>query len=539
MMTPVKPVLPAFYAFPFQHSASSPILSLARQFHSSKPASATLNQIMRGCRKRVKRKPKSPALGGCFQKKGVVTKIDIRKPKKPNSADRKVAKVKLSNGYHITAYIMGEGHNLQEHNVVLVRGGRTQDLPGVRYKLVRGAYDFAGVPGRRTSRSKYGDHSGLARLDSMNTRKPDSVGGYPTAAVVEFLMDSPSDRVPTVYVSNRIFLQSCPSSNMVRSKKKAVAKRIDSDEEESEAPPARSRTTKQRQLSDDEEEEEEPSRRPAVPEDNDDDTPVFDPRTFKDQPLDPQIAGSRLKGVINDWITLESRLKKMFPVVTNAATALEEYQHDDQNITVESVDVAMRDLIDAKHQIAAQKTVLESLMKQVAKEDVTNAEELYETSFKKEHNEYLRKTSRQKYAKDPVYIKFREDIWEVNHSDEPMKPMTQLIPKEDGDDSDDDSDVEVGGVTQNFTCKLSMLPLTDPLTSRVCNHSFSRTAIIEFIHQAKGRVSCPAAGCNKKLALSDFYRDEDLARRAKAADRRKRNREAERDNDAEEIDDVV
>ena len=91
---------------------------------------------MRGARKRVKRKTKSPALDGCFQRKGVVSTIAIQKPKKPNSAQRKVAKVKLTNGKSVKAYIMGEGHNLQEHAVVLIRGGRTQDLPGVRWVIL-------------------------------------------------------------------------------------------------------------------------------------------------------------------------------------------------------------------------------------------------------------------------------------------------------------------------------------------------------------------------------------------------------------------
>ncbi|KAF8443071.1 hypothetical protein L210DRAFT_959064 [Boletus edulis BED1] len=100
--------------------------------------------------------PKSPLLDTCPQKKGVCTQIFIMKPKKPNSAKRKVARVKLSNGNSIMAYIPGEGHNLQEHSVVLIRGGRTQDLPGVRYKMVRGALDFGGVAGRTQSRSKYG-----------------------------------------------------------------------------------------------------------------------------------------------------------------------------------------------------------------------------------------------------------------------------------------------------------------------------------------------------------------------------------------------
>ncbi|PSR74799.1 hypothetical protein PHLCEN_2v9513 [Hermanssonia centrifuga] len=109
------------------------LLSFARAFHSSPPAFATLNQATRRRASKKKKIVKSPLLGNCTHKKGVVSSIFIAKPKKPNSAKRKVARVKLTNGRTVQAYIMGEGHNLQEHNVVLVRGGRTQDLPGVRY----------------------------------------------------------------------------------------------------------------------------------------------------------------------------------------------------------------------------------------------------------------------------------------------------------------------------------------------------------------------------------------------------------------------
>jgi len=112
--------------------------------------------LIRKGRKKKKRKSKSPALEGCPQKRGVCVKVYTTTPKKPNSAQRKVAKVRLSTGREVIAYIPGEGHNLQEHSVVLVRGGRVKDLPGVKYHIVRGAYDCAGVEGRRTSRSKYG-----------------------------------------------------------------------------------------------------------------------------------------------------------------------------------------------------------------------------------------------------------------------------------------------------------------------------------------------------------------------------------------------
>ncbi|THH11651.1 hypothetical protein EW145_g507 [Phellinidium pouzarii] len=136
--------------------------------------SMTLNQAMRRKPKRKAKLPSSPALEGNYQRKGVCTQVFIMKPKKPNSANRKVARVKLSTGKTIMAYIQGEGHNLQEHSVVLVKGGRAQDLPGVRYeqtpacaetqftdgtfryKIVRGSYDLGAVVNRVTARSKYG-----------------------------------------------------------------------------------------------------------------------------------------------------------------------------------------------------------------------------------------------------------------------------------------------------------------------------------------------------------------------------------------------
>lgn len=116
----------------------------------------TTNQLVRSGRSVPKFKSKVPALGQCPQKRGVCTRVYTTTPKKPNSALRKVARVRLTNGYEVTAYIGGEGHNLQEHSVVLIRGGRVKDLPGVRYHIVRGSLDTAGVNNRRQSRSKYG-----------------------------------------------------------------------------------------------------------------------------------------------------------------------------------------------------------------------------------------------------------------------------------------------------------------------------------------------------------------------------------------------
>ena len=116
----------------------------------------TINQLVNKPRKRQKKKTNVPALEACPQKRGVCTRVYTTTPKKPNSALRKIARVRLTNGYEVTTYIGGEGHNLQEHSVVLIRGGRVKDLPGVRYHTVRGTKDALGVDGRRQGRSKYG-----------------------------------------------------------------------------------------------------------------------------------------------------------------------------------------------------------------------------------------------------------------------------------------------------------------------------------------------------------------------------------------------
>ncbi|WRT65189.1 ribosomal protein S12 [Kwoniella shivajii] len=136
---------------------SIPVVSREmRGFASSSKCEATIQQVLRGARKSTKRKSTVPLLDNCFQKKAVCAKVYTTKPRKPNSAVRKVARVKLSNGTMTTAYIPGEGHNLQEHSVVLVRGGGAKDLPGVRYKIIRGALDLNGVAGRISARSKFG-----------------------------------------------------------------------------------------------------------------------------------------------------------------------------------------------------------------------------------------------------------------------------------------------------------------------------------------------------------------------------------------------
>ena len=116
----------------------------------------TINQLVRMGREAVRKKSKTPAMQGCPQKRGVCIRVYTTTPKKPNSALRKVARVRLTNGQEVTSYIPGVGHNLQEHSIVMIRGGRVKDLPGIRYHIIRGSLDTAGVANRKQSRSKYG-----------------------------------------------------------------------------------------------------------------------------------------------------------------------------------------------------------------------------------------------------------------------------------------------------------------------------------------------------------------------------------------------
>ena len=131
----------------------------------------TINQLVRSGRAVASYKSKAPALAACPQKRGVCTRVYTTTPKKPNSALRKVCRVRLTNGFEVTSYIGGEGHNLQEHSVVMIRGGRVKDLPGVRYHTVRGALDCAGIEKRRQSRSKYGAKRPKAGAAAAATKK--------------------------------------------------------------------------------------------------------------------------------------------------------------------------------------------------------------------------------------------------------------------------------------------------------------------------------------------------------------------------------
>jgi len=158
----------------------------------------------------------------------------------------------------------------------------------------------------------------------------------------------------------------------------------------------------------------------------------------------------------------------------------------------------------------------------------------FEEGFEEKKEEYKVKTSRQKYIKNEDYREFKEAIFQADHKDEAMPPMTTFIEKEPGDVSDDDDEIEVGGVTQDYRCPLTLTPLQNPLTSKPCKHSFSGAAIREYL--SRGLKKCPAAGCSKMITLADLKEDKVLERRVKEHTRRAAMRAEDEAVDAEIID---
>ncbi|KAG9005431.1 hypothetical protein FRB94_010911 [Tulasnella sp. JGI-2019a] len=313
---------------------------------------------------------------------------------------------------------------------------------------------------------------------------------------------------------------------------KRRSRRAVSDEEEDIEEPAAS-SQRSRIVDADQDAEEEEQREQHIDRGNgeDEDGPLFDPDTFMDVALDPVFASKKIKSFGDDYATLAKRIDDNIPVFTSVAVALEETHESGENDSSRLVEQAMRDLLDAQQELEIQRVVLRDMAEFVGRRDskITDAEERFEKALKKSLNKYRTQTSRQKYAESDAYVQYRQDVWEVMHK-EAMPPVKSMIEKED-EDSDSGSDIEVGGVSQNFTCQLTLQPFVKPMTSRVCKHSFSQEPLRNYFMQIGGKADCPAAGCNKKLGLADFELNLDLERRAKAAARRERQRVEEEDDD--------
>ncbi|KAF8964213.1 hypothetical protein BDZ97DRAFT_1904521 [Flammula alnicola] len=273
-----------------------------------------------------------------------------------------------------------------------------------------------------------------------------------------------------------------------------------------------------------------------VGEDDDDDDDRIDVANFADQPLRKGDL-HKLKGISDDWESMANQIGQQSSIYKDVAAAMAEAGETDTNSSkdLQALDRDMKDFLDVCAEMTLHAQSLDAMHQLIARgEPVANPQELYEDNLKQRMEEYAGKTSRQKYARDQRYNEFQSGIWEVHHPNEPMPPLTEFIPEVYGDDSDDDDEVEMGGATQNYNCPITLTPLVNPVTSRICKHSFSKDSILGYCQITSKVYKCPATGCNKSFKLSDCVADPELAKKVKAHQRRVAL--AAEDSDAEVID---
>ncbi|RDX53325.1 hypothetical protein OH76DRAFT_1399223 [Lentinus brumalis] len=301
---------------------------------------------------------------------------------------------------------------------------------------------------------------------------------------------------------------------------------VEMDEEEQQ--PRRSKKDKKRQANQDDSD--------AEPNVDDEDVPVPE---IKDQPLD-RVTGQKVHGLAGDWAVLRDKVhSQSYNFVREVGAAVAEFTEGEKGEkALTTVDCLMRELLDTEQELNSHEQALDDIYNRISRGDeIVGVTDVYEKLVKEKLNAYNSKTSRQKYAKSDPYQKFKQAIYEVHHPDTAMPPVVDLIPREDGDVSDDDDDeVQIGGVTQDYKCPLTLTILDDPLTSKQCGHSYSAFAIKEYLGPNRTKSKeCPATGCHKLICLNDLQEDKDLARRAKEAARRERAREEDSDDDGEVI----
>ncbi|KAH9002686.1 hypothetical protein EDB86DRAFT_197703 [Lactarius hatsudake] len=273
------------------------------------------------------------------------------------------------------------------------------------------------------------------------------------------------------------------------------------------------------------------------PDDAQDVAAVFDEDAFGNKPLNRN-DGQRLHGMAADWNMIRKHLKESaFSLLTEVSTAVAEYADEDNSEKeLDRLDGLMRELIDIDTEIRSHERTLNDLHQQVVTgEEISDVLERYQVQVQEKLDAHNTKTSRQKYAKSEAYAAFRQSIYEVQHPNEAMPPVVEFLPREEGDHSDDDEDdIQVGGVLQDINCPITLIPLVDPQTSSICQHSFSAQAIRQMLGPNRfTKKKCPASGCNQMICLNDLETNKELERKVKAYQRRAQRREE--DQDAEEI----
>ncbi|KZS90497.1 hypothetical protein SISNIDRAFT_488374 [Sistotremastrum niveocremeum HHB9708] len=264
----------------------------------------------------------------------------------------------------------------------------------------------------------------------------------------------------------------------------------------------------------------------------------FDPENFTDLPLGKEEEMEILKGITGEWSQLAKTLNpEGFQLTANVArTVADRADEAEWNERSEELNTLMRDMINLHKEVQIREKTVDNLRQRVLRgEEITDVLDQWRTNTDQQIEAYHALTSRQKFAKNDAYSKYWSGVWEAKHQDA-MPPITAFLPREDGDEEDDEDEIEIGGVTQDYKCPLTLTLLVEPMTSKKCKHSFSKAAILEYL--GRGTKRCPAAGCNKELRAVDLEEDEDLARRTKeAAKREERRREEEEDQIMDVVDD--
>ncbi|VDC02398.1 unnamed protein product [Peniophora sp. CBMAI 1063] len=265
----------------------------------------------------------------------------------------------------------------------------------------------------------------------------------------------------------------------------------------------------------------------------------FDPDNFHDQPIAAEEA-VKLQHMAQDWGQMISHVEATaFTLLDEVAAAVAETADEGDSKELSSLDKLMKELIDVHQDLTQQQETLKELHQQVARdeEDITDLVGLHEQAASAKAEEWEKKTTRQKYVKSKAYFNFRQASYEVLHPDVGMPPLAELIPAEpgDADDDDDDEDIQVGGVVQDLKCPISLTLMVEPYTSKVCQHSYSKAAIWDYLGQNESVLSKkPCPSCNKMICKNDLFLNKDLEAKIKRQRRRQ-----QRDEDSDEGEEII
>ncbi|KAK7056722.1 hypothetical protein VNI00_002439 [Paramarasmius palmivorus] len=255
--------------------------------------------------------------------------------------------------------------------------------------------------------------------------------------------------------------------------------------------------------------------------DDSDEDELIDVENFPDQPLSKD-SFRKLDGLAADWKTMADTISTSSHAIESIALGLAEASDGDTvQKDIIKLEELLKQLVDVGAEMTKNSDTLEEYSQKIKSgEDIADIVERYKADVKKNRKDYEKLTTRQKYARNEIYKSFKENLYSIDHPGEAMPPITDFVPKEPGDDSDDDEDLEVGGVTQDFKCPLTLMQLENPVTSKVCGHSFSRDALKQLFANSRGAKKCPASGCNKSFTYNDCKPDNKLAQRMRIYVRR-------------------